>query len=292
MTICPRCGVENKPGKAACWNCWAPLEAMAQEARPKKKGKRRAAPPPTEAEAEVRAAEAEVEAPLVEAEAEMPPAEAEVEAPPKARKFALPRPKIPALGKRLKLILIGILAAAVLGGGAFWFLGQSAKPDEVAARYCQALNAGETEKVQALASQDTKDMTLPAALKLMDYSVSAGPTISGSTAEVPVEAAFSLDTSGVPAKYRKEADALAEVLGKPIIVQIVLVKEGMGWKVDQQQTSANVSRAVFGPKGGGLAEEIFGKPGELKPQGVPGEPAPPGTAPPAPQPTRPAEPPH
>lgn len=27
MKTCPRCGVENKPEKSACWNCWAPLEA-------------------------------------------------------------------------------------------------------------------------------------------------------------------------------------------------------------------------------------------------------------------------
>jgi len=26
MKTCPRCGVENKAEKAACWNCWAPLE--------------------------------------------------------------------------------------------------------------------------------------------------------------------------------------------------------------------------------------------------------------------------
>ena len=29
MKTCPRCGVENKPEKAACWNCWAPLEGPA-----------------------------------------------------------------------------------------------------------------------------------------------------------------------------------------------------------------------------------------------------------------------
>jgi len=26
MKTCPRCGVENKPEKAACWNCWSPLD--------------------------------------------------------------------------------------------------------------------------------------------------------------------------------------------------------------------------------------------------------------------------
>lgn len=29
MKTCPRCGVENKPERAACWNCWAPLEGPA-----------------------------------------------------------------------------------------------------------------------------------------------------------------------------------------------------------------------------------------------------------------------
>jgi len=244
---------------------------MVEAAPPKKKVKHPAEPVPTEAEMEA------------------PPVEAAPEAPPKARKFAFLRLKIPALGMPLKLILIILLAVAVLGGGAFWFLGSS-KPDEVAGQYCQALKAGEVEKAQALASKDTKDLTLPSALKLTDYSVSAGPTISGSTAEVPVEATFSLDTAGVPTKYKKEAEALTKVLDKPIIAQIVLVKDGLGWKVDQQQTHANLSRAVFGPKGGGLAEKIFGELTRPKP---PGGPEPPPAAPPGgPRPTRPAEPPH
>lgn len=29
MKTCPRCGVENKREKAACWNCWAPLDGPA-----------------------------------------------------------------------------------------------------------------------------------------------------------------------------------------------------------------------------------------------------------------------
>ncbi len=47
MKTCPRCGVENKPGKAACWNCWAPLDApagAAPQVRVPKRGLRLAIP--------------------------------------------------------------------------------------------------------------------------------------------------------------------------------------------------------------------------------------------------------
>ena len=41
MKTCPRCGVENKPEKAACWNCWSPLESSAgAAAQPKPTGRR------------------------------------------------------------------------------------------------------------------------------------------------------------------------------------------------------------------------------------------------------------
>jgi flagellar basal body-associated protein FliL len=41
MKTCPRCGVENKPEKAACWNCWSPLESPAGGApQPKASGRR------------------------------------------------------------------------------------------------------------------------------------------------------------------------------------------------------------------------------------------------------------
>jgi hypothetical protein len=41
MKTCPRCGVENKPEKAACWNCWSPLESpTGAVAQPKPTGRR------------------------------------------------------------------------------------------------------------------------------------------------------------------------------------------------------------------------------------------------------------
>jgi len=41
MKTCPRCGVENKGEKAACWNCWSPLESPAgAAAQPKPTGRR------------------------------------------------------------------------------------------------------------------------------------------------------------------------------------------------------------------------------------------------------------
>jgi hypothetical protein len=40
MKTCPRCGVENKPERAACWNCWAPLEgATGAAAAPRPTGR-------------------------------------------------------------------------------------------------------------------------------------------------------------------------------------------------------------------------------------------------------------
>ena len=39
MKTCPRCGVENKSEKAACWNCWAPLESAGAAAEPKPTGR-------------------------------------------------------------------------------------------------------------------------------------------------------------------------------------------------------------------------------------------------------------
>jgi len=32
MHICPRCGAENRGNKAACWNCWSPLDAPGEGA--------------------------------------------------------------------------------------------------------------------------------------------------------------------------------------------------------------------------------------------------------------------
>jgi hypothetical protein len=29
MTLCPRCAADNEPTRAACWNCYAPLQGTA-----------------------------------------------------------------------------------------------------------------------------------------------------------------------------------------------------------------------------------------------------------------------
>jgi hypothetical protein len=35
MMICPRCGSNNDSGRAACWNCYAPLQgALASRVKP------------------------------------------------------------------------------------------------------------------------------------------------------------------------------------------------------------------------------------------------------------------
>lgn len=183
MKTCPRCGVENKSEKAACWNCWAPLESAGAAAEPK----------------------------------------------PTGRGLSLAVP--------WTTVIIIVLVLAALAGIYFFFL--SSKPAQVASEYLHAVRNGNEAKAARLSTPDTaEEKLLQGAILLQDYEVDAsGVQAEGKQAEVPASAHLTVDPLTIGLERAMLADALMKALQKqPVRANVVLVKKGLKWQVDQART--------------------------------------------------------
>lgn len=229
MKTCPRCGVENKPEKAACWNCWAPLAPPAGGARQ---------PAPTRL------------------------------------RLSLTIP-----WTAVAVVALVLIAAA----GAYFFL-LASRPADVTLQYLDAVRNGNEIKRDRLATADTGgQLLLPPVLmiKTAPEVDRAGITTAGGQAEVPASLQLTVDPFVIGLERADISDALIKHLARgPARVSVVLVREGLNWRVDQSQTRQRIIDAALADMPPDLKNHLWVA-GLRSPGGAPASP-PAGPAAPAP----------
>jgi hypothetical protein len=190
MPSCPRCGAENPAGKAACWSCFAPMSARADQFR--------------EAAAER----------VVESEA---PARS---------------------GKK---IVIGVVVVAVLAALVYFLILAKPSPAASGRKYLEAVKAGdvagqEQYSTAAAMSREKSGVSLLRMLagrgaKPTGFAVGPVAEPSGAGRTLDAELTFAPQSASViataPIAWRERLRS-----GGTIPVQLTLVAEGKGWKVD------------------------------------------------------------
>ncbi len=175
--------------------------------------------------------------PAVEAEEEASAADAEA----MADEASLPaRPPL----RRGALVLTGLVLALALLGGAAWYLwNHGLRPQapvsgatEVANQYLAALAIHDMGAQQQLASMDSKDLHLPAWFTITAGRALYAVTEKGSEAATPVQVTL----APTPDKGTPPQPARSAALTRSYSVTLPLVKEPIGWRVNQRQFYANL----------------------------------------------------
>jgi hypothetical protein len=192
MKTCPRCGVENKPEKASCWNCWAPLEG---------------------------------------------PEGGAVQAAPSGRRLSVAIP-----WTAVAVVALVLIAA----GGAYFFL-LASRPAQVAGSYLDAVRNGNQEKRDRLATGDSAGQPLlPTLLLVSSYEVDgAGVTMAGGQAEVPAVIHLTVDPLVIGLERAGLSDMAMKYLNlHPVRISMVVLRQGINWRVDQAQTRRRIILAA------------------------------------------------
>ena len=244
MATCPRCGVENKPGKAACWNCWAPIEGRMGGAAPLKQAARAERfPRPQPATGFDGAAQLGN----------------------RASERVGPRP-FP-YGKAAAIVVILAIIALALY---FFVFSRGGGPERVVGDFLEAWKTGDQAKVRQLAASSAKELAgqQMEMVTITDYQVGTA-TVQDDTATVPVTLQIQL-SSKFPEALRKQLQPqIDQQLGKGAL-SIICIKEEGQWRVERLQPS--------GAQSGGGPAMPSGQPGP--PGAAPMSPGQPGVPPP------------
>ena len=190
MPSCPRCGVENPAGKAACWSCFAPMSARPDQFREASAGR------------------------VVEREA-------------------------PARSGRK--ILLGVVLLAVLAAAVYFFIFAKPSPAASGRKYLEAVKAGdvagqEQYSTAAAMSREKSGVSLLRMLagqgvKPAEFTAESVAEPSGPSRILDAALTFGPPPASViarlPLAWRERLRS-----GGTIPVQLTLVAEGKGWKVD------------------------------------------------------------
>jgi hypothetical protein len=193
MPSCPRCGAENAAGKAACWSCFAPLSARPEQFR--------------EAAAAASASAAEA---------------------------------APAGRSRVKLVAV-VVIVLVLAAAAYVLFLSKPGPVGVAKQYLEAVKAGDPSRQDQYLSERAKTSRSSGVFVLRML----GTAGIAPSAVVPDTVASGTDTTKtVRASLTFAAPPAAQIARMPLLwrerirnggtvsVQVILVREGGAWKVD------------------------------------------------------------
>ncbi|HEY3416251.1 MAG TPA: hypothetical protein VGM23_05140 [Armatimonadota bacterium] len=241
MANCPRCGAENQPGRASCWNCWASLPAT----------------PAAEAAAAAPAADEARQIPLQSPSLPLP-AHPSVPEPPRPAAHTgvtiwagAPQETLDSApierehrGSGWAWGIMAALAMVVLAIILLWhytFHPQAAAHDfsAVAQAYVTALAVRDTQAQQQLATEGSKGLLLPDWLTVANGSVQPSPGKAGSVR---------VDLTLTPAPMRGELlpPKVATAISRPYTVALRLQQEPGGWRVDQRAFLASLKEALIG----------------------------------------------
>ncbi len=245
VLVCPKCGMENKTGKASCSGCYASLAGVAEtESKQQPTPAATAAPRPR---------------PQPEAQAPAQPLGGGLgspdgsPAPNYAPPSGAPNTYGPMFNERRQPIKQGpnwgaiFLVILVIAGGGFagwWFFMKPAGPDKVVQRLIDASKAGDYEKMKACLSQSTINML---------QMIPGGEEQAKRAMQSQASRQFDGKITGVT--YDDKNNSLAYVALEPLdkrqlppgltSIDIVCTKENGQWKVDQQMTGIRMIRKMF-----------------------------------------------
>jgi hypothetical protein len=153
-------------------------------------------------------------------------------------------------------VAVVVLVLLAAGGTYFFFL--SSKPAAVAADYLDAVRNGNTEKRARLSSRSTSGQELlPAVILVAGYKVEAPVSVTGREAKVPASVELTVDPLVLGLERASLADAIMKFMQKhPVRADLVLVKEGLSWRVDQQQTQQEFMRVITRGLEPGIAMQL------------------------------------
>lgn len=253
VKVCPKCGVENKPDKASCSNCYTSLESVDEtEAKP------RSAP--------VQSAEASSSdqpqaqplsaSPLAGPEAPAGPTPADNYAPPPGAPSpygpapTFERRPAPARGGPSWVgIILAIVILAAAGYGGWWAYNKYLKPgpEQVVRNFMDAGKARDFEKMKACLSKGTINMMqMASGEEEMRRSFESGGS-SGFEGEIT---ACTYDESNSSLAYVNLVPTDKKSLAPGATsVEIVCCKEDGKWKIDLMATVMRMVKKVYGNMG-------------------------------------------
>ncbi|MHB9023348.1 MAG: cysteine-rich CWC family protein [Armatimonadota bacterium] len=233
MASCPRCGAENQPGRASCWNCWETLPSTPDEEAPAESPISPDAvqvplPTPSPATGE----DARIDPPIAPAAASSrggatvwvggPAKEDTVHDVPESHGGGWARIIIVALS-------VILLALVLLWHYTFRPEPPSTAVADVAQDYVAALAVHDTQTQQQLATEDSKGLLLPGWLTVASGVVQQPASDQGEAASVEVDFTLSPAAVRVPLPHNV-VGALSRRYSIPLELQL----EADGWRVDQQ----------------------------------------------------------
>jgi len=248
IKVCPKCGSENKLGKASCSGCYASLEGV-----PETEGKERPAaapPPPAPSPPSTPEPLGKSEPGAMPSSNFMPPPGAPSSYGPTFNERRQPVKQGPNWGAIILVILL--LAGAAFGG--WWFFLRTPSPESVVRKFMDANTAGDYDAFRSCLRQD-------------EVAAMGGEQALRGMMKKAAERAAGKDTSYEVVKTTYEnSDALAVVEIKPkdtssmppemTTMEMLLVQEDGKWKVDLKATGMRMMKKLF-------------------PNGIPGMPRPP-----------------
>lgn len=240
VKVCPKCGAENRPDKAACSGCYSSLEGVPEtEGKPKPASTGPAAERPTTEGPPAAQPLGGIGSPAPNPNY-APPGGPSTYRPPTFNERSQPIKQGPNWGAIVLVVLL--IAGAAFAG--WWFFLKPAGPEKVVQQMIDASKAGDYEKMKACFSQSTINMI---------QMTPGGEEAAKQSLQGKSSRQYDGKITGVT--YDDKNSSLAYVALEPAnkaqlppgmtSVEVVCSKENGQWKVDLMGTTMRMMRKMF-----------------------------------------------